>query len=139
VAAIGNGRSDRLMLQEAALALAVVEKEGASREALLAADVICVDILSALARIIHEIRLVFWPNMISVKTISSVNRRPTASQSATAWASRLSSIERGSHDQASDEFRSPTAEERSAHRNRLTSDESFIPEGLLRLWFCRQR
>jgi soluble P-type ATPase len=48
-AAIGNGRSDVQMLRAAALGLAVIGPEGASAEALAAADVVCSSILDALA------------------------------------------------------------------------------------------
>ena len=46
--AVGNGRNDRLMLQEAALGIAVLQAEGAAVEALLAADLVAPDILAAL-------------------------------------------------------------------------------------------
>ncbi len=55
---IGNGRNDRRMLEEAALGIAVVQEEGAARDTLLAADVVCPDILSALGLLIHPLRLV---------------------------------------------------------------------------------
>jgi P-type E1-E2 ATPase len=48
VAAVGNGRNDRLMLQEADLGIALLQAEGAAVEALLAADVVAPDILAAL-------------------------------------------------------------------------------------------
>jgi soluble P-type ATPase len=56
-ACIGNGRNDRLMLKEAALGIAVVQGEGAASETLLAADVVCPDILSALALLRDPLRL----------------------------------------------------------------------------------
>ena len=46
--AIGNGRNDAGMLAEAALGIAVVGPEGASAEAVAAADVVCRSILEAL-------------------------------------------------------------------------------------------
>jgi soluble P-type ATPase len=46
--AIGNGRNDRVMLQDAALGIAVLEGEGAAVEALTAADVVAPGILAAL-------------------------------------------------------------------------------------------
>jgi soluble P-type ATPase len=46
--AVGNGRNDRLMLQEAALGITVLQAEGAAVEALMAADVVAPDILAAL-------------------------------------------------------------------------------------------
>jgi P-type E1-E2 ATPase len=48
VAAIGNGRNDRLMLAEAALGVAVLGPEGASPLALAAADVVTSSIEDAL-------------------------------------------------------------------------------------------
>ena len=57
-ACIGNGRIDRLMLKEAALGIVVVQGEGAAVEALLAADVVCPDILSALGLLLHPRRLI---------------------------------------------------------------------------------
>jgi soluble P-type ATPase len=45
---MGNGRNDRLMLQAAALGIAVLEVEGGAMEALTAADVVAPGILAAL-------------------------------------------------------------------------------------------
>jgi len=47
-AAIGNGRNDALMLQKAALGLAVLGEEGAAISAILAADVVFPHIIAAL-------------------------------------------------------------------------------------------
>ncbi len=55
---IGNGRNDRRMLEEVALGIAVIQTEGAARDTLMAADVVCPDILSALGLLIHPLRLV---------------------------------------------------------------------------------
>ena len=55
---IGNGRNDRLMLAEAALGLAVILEEGASTEALTAADVVCASVTSALDLLSNPLRLV---------------------------------------------------------------------------------
>jgi len=55
---IGNGRNDRLMLQAAALAIAVTQQEGACGEALLAAHVIAPDICDALDLLLYPRRLV---------------------------------------------------------------------------------
>lgn len=55
---VGNGRNDRLMLKEAALGIAVVLQEGAAAEALLAADIVCSDIVSALELLTHPLRLI---------------------------------------------------------------------------------
>jgi soluble P-type ATPase len=55
---IGNGRNDRLMLQEAALGIAVVLDEGAAVETVSAADVVCTSIHTALDLLRHPLRLV---------------------------------------------------------------------------------
>lgn len=46
---VGNGRNDRLMLQEAALGIAVIQQEGAAAATLMAADVVCTAAADALA------------------------------------------------------------------------------------------
>ncbi len=48
VAAMGNGRNDALMLAEAALGVAILQREGCSTAALLAADLVCGDIRDGL-------------------------------------------------------------------------------------------
>jgi len=58
VVAVGNGRNDRLMLADAALGVAVIQAEGAAVETLLAADVVCPDIVSALELLGNPMRLV---------------------------------------------------------------------------------
>jgi len=58
VVAMGNGRNDRLMLADAALGVAVIQAEGAAVETLLAADVVCPDIVSALELLSNPLRLV---------------------------------------------------------------------------------
>jgi soluble P-type ATPase len=55
---IGNGRNDRLMLEAAALAIAVVQGEGAAIEAILASDVVAPDILTALELLTQPRRLI---------------------------------------------------------------------------------
>jgi soluble P-type ATPase len=55
---VGNGRNDRLMLQEAGLGIAVIQGEGASGQAALAADLLSPDILTALDLLTHPLRLV---------------------------------------------------------------------------------
>ncbi len=55
---IGNGRNDRLMLEKAALGIAVMLKEGTSKETLMAADVFIQDILDALDLLENPLRLV---------------------------------------------------------------------------------
>jgi soluble P-type ATPase len=54
---IGNGRNDRLMLKASMLGIAVVLEEGAALETLLAADVVCTSIISALELLQHPLRL----------------------------------------------------------------------------------
>jgi soluble P-type ATPase len=54
---IGNGRNDRLMLQEAALGIAVLQTEGTAVEAMLAADLVAPDILAALDLLTQPLRL----------------------------------------------------------------------------------
>jgi soluble P-type ATPase len=58
VAAIGNGRNDRLMLAAASLGIAVVGGEGAAWQTLSAADVVVPDILSALDLLMNPKRLI---------------------------------------------------------------------------------
>lgn len=55
---VGNGRNDRMMLQAAALGLAVVLEEGTSRASLLAADIILPGILPALDLLLNPLRLI---------------------------------------------------------------------------------
>lgn len=57
-ASVGNGRNDRLMLKASALGIAVVQDEGAALEALLAADIVCPGIVSALDLLANPNRLV---------------------------------------------------------------------------------
>jgi len=57
-ACIGNGRNDRLMLREAALGIALLQREGASVEALLAADIVCASVLDALEYFSNPKRLI---------------------------------------------------------------------------------
>jgi len=54
---IGNGRNDVMMLEKAALGIAVIQDEGAAVGAILAADVIAPNILSALDLIANPLRL----------------------------------------------------------------------------------
>ncbi len=58
VISIGNGRNDRLIIQASAIGVIVIQQEGASAEALMAADVICPDIFSALDLLNHPLRLI---------------------------------------------------------------------------------
>lgn len=54
---IGNGRNDRLMLKASALGIAVILGEGAAVETLMAADVTCTSIVSALELLLNPLRL----------------------------------------------------------------------------------
>jgi soluble P-type ATPase len=54
---IGNGRNDRLMLATAALGIAVLQEEGAAKDSLMAAHVICRDIREALDLLLVPLRL----------------------------------------------------------------------------------
>lgn len=56
-AALGNGRNDRLMLEEAALGIAIVGPECAAAETVGAADVVSRDIISALELMSNPLRL----------------------------------------------------------------------------------
>lgn len=56
-AAIGNGSNDALMLKEAAVGIAVIQKEAAAVEAVLAADVLVTDVRDALGLFLHPRRL----------------------------------------------------------------------------------
>ena len=55
---IGNGRNDRLMLQAAALGIAVIGPEGAAVDALQAADVVASSVQSALDLLLNPLRLI---------------------------------------------------------------------------------
>ena len=55
---IGNGYNDRLMIQEAALGIVVIQEEGAAMKTIMAADVVCPNILAALDLLISPLRLV---------------------------------------------------------------------------------
>ena len=55
---IGNGRNDRLMLKEAVLGIAVIQKEGTSPETLLNANIVIPDIRAALELLLHPQRLI---------------------------------------------------------------------------------
>jgi soluble P-type ATPase len=56
--AIGNGRNDRLMLEQAALGIAVLGEEGAATATLMAADILVRDVFSALELLRNPRRLV---------------------------------------------------------------------------------
>jgi soluble P-type ATPase len=58
VVALGNGRNDRLMLQAAALGIAIIQGESAAIETCLAADVLAPNILTALDLLLSPKRLI---------------------------------------------------------------------------------
>lgn len=58
VLAVGNGNNDKLMLQAAALGIALIQEEGASVQALLAADVVCQSVLDVFAYFATPNRLI---------------------------------------------------------------------------------
>lgn len=58
VVCIGNGRNDRLMLKDAALGVAVQQREGLALDALLAADLVTPGIVDALELLLYPLRLV---------------------------------------------------------------------------------
>jgi P-type E1-E2 ATPase len=58
VVAVGQGANDTAMLRQARLGLAVMSQEGASSEALAAADLVLPDILSALGLLDHPMRMI---------------------------------------------------------------------------------
>lgn len=55
---IGNGRNDRLMLQEAALGIAVMQTEGAAGDTVRVAHIVARHIVEALDLLIQPLRLV---------------------------------------------------------------------------------
>ncbi len=55
--AIGNGRNDSLMLEAAALGIAVIQEEGAAYNTLKHADIVAMNICHALDLLIHKDRL----------------------------------------------------------------------------------
>lgn len=57
-AAIGQGANDAGMLKAAALGICVLSREGTAVETLLAADIVAVDIYSALKLLDHPLRIV---------------------------------------------------------------------------------
>jgi len=55
---IGNGRNDQLMLKEAGLGIALLQEEGAAVETLISADIVCRNIIDALALLTNTKRMV---------------------------------------------------------------------------------
>jgi soluble P-type ATPase len=58
VLAVGNGNNDKLMLKAAALGVALIQDEGTSVQALMAADVACKSVLDVFAWFTISARLV---------------------------------------------------------------------------------
>ncbi len=58
VVAVGNGRNDKWMLKQAELGIALIQEEGACVETVMAADMVCPDILSALSLLTNNGRLI---------------------------------------------------------------------------------
>jgi len=57
IIAIGNGFNDLLMLKNATIGIAVIQKEGASLKTVLNADIVCKNINDALDLLINPLRL----------------------------------------------------------------------------------
>lgn len=57
-AAVGNGRNDRLMIQDAALGMALLQSEGLAAGTLTASDLLFSDILDLLDALLHPKRLI---------------------------------------------------------------------------------
>ncbi len=57
VIAVGNGRNDVLMLQAAAIGIALIQKEGAYAPLIMVADVLCLSIVDALELLLNPLRL----------------------------------------------------------------------------------
>lgn len=55
--AVGNGRNDALMLQAAALGIALLQEEGAAPGTMAVADVVCRSVCDALDLLAHPLRL----------------------------------------------------------------------------------
>ena len=57
VISIGNGSNDKEMLQKSAVGIVLIQKEGASVEALMVSNIVCTSIHEALDLIINPIRM----------------------------------------------------------------------------------
>jgi len=55
---IGNGKNDNLMIKDAVIGIAVIQKEGAVSESIVNADIICTNIVDALELILNPLRLI---------------------------------------------------------------------------------
>ncbi len=56
--AIGNGRNDCLMLQDAAIGIVLIQGEGAAQVTVQAADIVCTSIVNALRLLLNPKRLI---------------------------------------------------------------------------------
>jgi len=56
--ALGNGNNDAKMLKEALLSIAIIGEEGCAKETLLASDVVCHSIVSAMELLLHPKRMI---------------------------------------------------------------------------------
>jgi soluble P-type ATPase len=56
--AIGNGRNDKLMLENVTLSIAVLGEEGAAKETMMSADIVVRNIHSALDLLLNPLRLI---------------------------------------------------------------------------------
>jgi len=57
VIAIGNGRNDMLMIQQAALGIMVIQKEGGYAPLFQIADIVCFSIIDALELLLNPLRM----------------------------------------------------------------------------------
>lgn len=57
VVALGNGRNDRLMLQAAAVGIALIQREGGAAQTLASADLVCTSVQDALTMLTTPKRL----------------------------------------------------------------------------------
>jgi P-type E1-E2 ATPase len=55
---VGNGRNDRLMMQEALVGIAVIQEEGAAAATLQSADVVCRSVQDAVSLLLNTTRMV---------------------------------------------------------------------------------
>lgn len=58
VVSLGNGRNDRLMLREAALGIALIQREGGAAETVASADLLSASVTDALDLLLHPQRLI---------------------------------------------------------------------------------
>ena len=58
VIAIGNGRNDTLMIKQAALSIAVIQKEGIFGELICVSDIVSLSIMDALELLLNPLRII---------------------------------------------------------------------------------